>query len=234
MNVQQELQNFSMFQQLHKQELIGIQRLVADSPVFHKWLEMTAEFKLIATELKVYEQIVPFEASYENNNRHVTQTEGNVIFVDFNHRTQFAPYIILLNNVYESSFHLEKLKAHLFPLLELCSIQKRDCRIVLATGESIDFPCGQVGTRQLNAFFSIKGRNAKQLITMDLKSAFLHIEHSRLPFGEILIASSQPLRISGIDVKADVVLSAMFLNEDVFENSILPVIEKVYFIEEAE
>lgn len=234
---QQEFLNFSMFQQLQQQELNSITKLVSDFPVFHKWFEMTAEFKLMATELQAYEMASDFGPIFNQSNYATAQVAArhdNIVFVNFRQRVQYAPYIILINNLYDSPFHLEKLKAHVFPLIELCSVQKRDCRILLATGEVIDFPCGQVGPMQLNAFSSISGKKQRTIVTFAIQKELQYIQQSKLPFGEILIASGQPITLTGMDPYADVTLSAMFLNEDVFEESKLPLIEKVYFIEEAE
>lgn len=235
--IQQDYLNFSMFQHLQQQELNSITKLVSDFPVFHKWFEMTAEFKLMAKELQAYEIASDFDLisnrPYHSSSQ-VTARHDNIVYVNFQQRVQFAPYIILLNNYYDSPIHLEKLKAHLFPLIELCSVQRRDCRIVLATGETIVFPCGQVGPMQLNAFSSIGGKKQQPTARFTLEQQFATIQACKMPYGEILIASSQPIEVQGTDVYADVALSAMFLNENVFEMSEMPEIEKVYFIEEAE
>lgn len=234
---QQEFLGFSMFQQLQQQELNSIAKLVSDFPVFHKWFDMTAEFKLMAKELQAYEMASDFGPIFNQSNyatAQVTARHDNIVFVNFKQRVQYAPYIILINNLYDSPIHLEKLKAHVFPLIELCSVQKRDCRIVLATGEVIDFPCGQVGPMQLNAFSSICGKKQRTMVTFTVQKELQIIQDSKLPYGEILLASSQPVSLEGFDPYADVALSAMFLNEDVLEQSQLPVIEKVYLIEEAE
>lgn len=226
-----------MFQQLQQHELKSITKLVSDFPVFHVWFEMTAEFKRMANELKAYELANDFDPIINQSNPslgQITARHDNIVYVNFQQRVHYAPYIILLNNVYDSPLHLEKLKAHLFPLIELSSVQKRDCRIVLATGEVIDFPCGQVGPMALNSFSSVSGKKQKTIVTFTLQNELAWIEESRLPYGEILIVSSQPVKLEGMNPYADVALSAMFINENVMEKSELPPIEKVYFIEEAE
>jgi len=223
-----------MFEHLQQQELYDITKLVSDFPVFQKWFEMTAEFKLMASELKAYEMgsdLTPIQSEMPT---HVTARQENVVYVNFRQRVQYAPYVILLNNVCESPLHLELLKAHLFPLIELCSVQKRDCRIVLATGEVLHFPCGQVGPMVLNAFSSITGKWQSGAQTFHIEQEFQYILDSGMPYGEVLVASCQQIQLNGVDPYADVALSAMFLNEDVFEKSDLPVIEKVDFIEGVE
>lgn len=226
-----------MFQQLQQQELTSIAKLVSDFPVFDKWFEMTAQFKQIATELQAYEMASDFGPIINKSTfsaHQVAARHDNVVFVNFQQRARYAPYIIFLNNYFESPYRLEKLKAHIFPLIELCSVQKRDCRVVLATGEIIDFACGQVGPMQLNAFSSISGKKQCNPVVMNVQKLISDIHQSHLPYGELLIASSQPLTVNGVDAFTHIALSAMFINEDLFEKSELPVIEKVYFIEEAE
>lgn len=230
MKIQQhELLKLTMLQQISEFEFKAIEELIDDFPIFKKWIEYTLSFKEIVNEMNNYNFL------NENNQTflkpHVKKKEGNVYYINF-HKDKMAPLVIYLNNFESNLFVFEQLKLNIFPLIELCSIQRRDCIIHLASGEIIQFPYDDVKANTLNAFYSIKCKNAPKSCANESQNIFKHFGEFVTEECEVMIVSGSPIHIEVSELDFLGEFSAMLLHEEIFANSVLPQLHKVYFIQD--
>jgi len=219
-----------MFQQLAEHELNAINTLIKDFPVFQTWIQYTLTFKEIINELENYSFFYEDESLYSKN--HVIKQEGNVYFINFYHK-KFSPFVIFLNNFKTDLVIFEQLKLHVFLLLELCSLQKRDCIIHLASGQIIHFPYGNLKAIAFNALSSIKCHTMlNNSCTSEFQNVFQHFGKLVDEECEVMIVSGSPIEIEVLNTEFPGLLSAIFPQEEILLNSNLPLLDKLYFIKD--
>lgn len=226
---QNELLKLSMFEQMSKQELKTINTLMQDFPVFQTWIKYTLTFKEIINELENYSYFYGDEPLYPKN--HVIKQEDNVYFINFYHK-KFSPFVIFLNNFKTDLLIFEQLKLYVFLLLELCSLQKRDCIIHLASGEIINFSYGHLKAINFNVLTSIKCNTmVKHSYTDEFQNVFQHFKLVDEEC-EVMIVSGSPIEIEVLNPEFPGLLSAIFPQEEILLNSNLPLLDKLYFIKD--
>ncbi|MFF5995371.1 hypothetical protein AAGS61_11590 [Lysinibacillus sp. KU-BSD001] len=212
------LYSSKMFQQLMEEEQQAFLQQFADDAQFRTALAIAADFQ---TRIGKIAAVV---------------TEGEATYEPFRQkRDVIAPLIIGLDTSRAiGSFEIQA-QGLMFPLLELCAIQQRDC-IVLTEDERFLFPHGSLLPTAVKGVQHIKVKEHTNMAVLYKQALQLFDQYEAKRGGEFLLITANTFEPSAILEEVihelqlrRIELSAIVLDEKQFEASSLLFLDKVFF-----